>query len=189
MDDPRQQVLGLFDRAAWILTARAGEEMSGLVATFVNTASLVPALPRLVTGLARHHYTWDLIRRSRSFAAHLIDDAQADLIWRFGLESGRQVNKFADLAWRRGQTGSPVLENALAWLDCTVEAELDIGDRTIYVAAVLDGGVNRAGTPVTANRILELATPEQRQRMDDDRHRDARIDEAAMLAWRAARSQ
>ena len=182
---PRQQVLGLFERTAWILTARDGEEMSGLVATFVNTASLVPALPRLVTGLARHHYTWDLIRRSRSFAAHVIDEAQSDLIWRFGLASGRQVNKFADLAWRRGQTGSPVLERAMAWLDCAVEAELDIGDRTIYVAAVLDGGVNRAGTPLTANRILEVATPEQRQRMDEDRRRDEQIDAAAMLAWRA----
>jgi flavin reductase (DIM6/NTAB) family NADH-FMN oxidoreductase RutF len=185
MDDPRQQVLGMFDRTAWILTARVGEEMSGLVATFVNTASLVPSLPRLVTGLARHHYTWDLIRRSRSFAAHLIDEAQPDLIWRFGLESGRRVNKFADLPWRRGQTGSPVLESAMAWLDCAVEAELDIGDRTIYVAAVLDGGVNRAGTPLTANRIHEIATPEQRQRMDEDRHRDEQIDAAAILAWRA----
>ena len=177
----------MFDRTAWILTARDGDEMSGLVATFVNTASLVPALPRLAIGLARHHYTWDLIRRSRSFAAHLIDDAQSDLIWRFGLASGRKANKFAELAWRPGQTGSPVLECAMAWLDCAVEAELDIGDRTIYVAAVLDGGVNRPGTPLSANRIVELATPEQRQRMDEDRHRDAQTDAAAMLAWRAAR--
>ena len=188
MDDSRQQVLGLFDRTAWIVTASVGDEMSGLVATFVNSASLVPALPRLVTGLACHHYTWDLIRRSRSFAAHLVDEAHCDLIWCFGLASGRQIDKFAGLAWHRGQTGSPVLESALAWLDCTVEAELDVGDRTIYVAAVLDGGVNRAGTPLTSNRIFELATPEQRTRMDEDRGRDEQIDAAAMLAWRANRA-
>lgn len=188
MDDPRQDVLRLFDRTAWIVTASHGQEMSGLVATFVNTASLVPALPRLVTGLACHHYTWDLIRRSRSFAAHLVDEAQGDLIWRFGLASGRRIDKFADLAWRRGQTGSPILDNAMAWLDCAVEAELDIGDRTIYVAAALDGGVNRTGTPLTADRIFEIATPEQRRRMDEDRRRDEQIDAAAMLAWRATRA-
>jgi flavin reductase (DIM6/NTAB) family NADH-FMN oxidoreductase RutF len=128
-----------------------------------------------------------LIRRSRSFAAHLVDQPQRDLIWRFGLESGRRTNKFADLGWRRGGSGSPVLETALAWLDCSVEAELDIGDRSIYVGAVLDGGVSRSGIPLTANRIVELASPEQRARMDADRRRDEQIDAAAMLEWRAKR--
>jgi flavin reductase (DIM6/NTAB) family NADH-FMN oxidoreductase RutF len=184
MDDPRQQVLGMFDRTAWIVTASAGDEKSGLVATFVNSASLVPALPRLVAGLARHHYTWDLIRRSRAFAAHLIDEAQVALIWRFGLASGREIDKFAQLAWRSGQTGAPIVEHALSWLECRVEVDLDIGDRTIYVGAVIDGGVNRAGAPLTQKRIFDLATPEQRQRLSTERQRDAAIDEAAMLAWR-----
>jgi flavin reductase (DIM6/NTAB) family NADH-FMN oxidoreductase RutF len=184
MSDPRQQVLGMFDRTAWIVTASAGAEKSGLVATFVNSASLVPALPRLVAGIAQHHYTWDLIRRSRAFAAHLVDESQAALIWRFGLASGREVDKFAQLAWRRGQTGAPIVEDALSWLECRVEADLDIGDRTIYVGAVIDGGVNRPGTALTSNRIFDLATAEQRQRMDADRQHDAAIDEAAMRAWR-----
>lgn len=188
MIDPRQQALALFDRTAWIVTAAAGEEMSGLVATFVNSASLVPALPRLVAGIARHHLTWDLIRRSRSFAAHLIDESQCELIWRFGLESGRHTDKFAGLDWRRGPTGSPLLGSALAWIDCAVEAEFDIGDRTLYVGAGLDGGVNRAGTALTSSRIFELASPDQRQRMDVDRRHDERLDAAAILAWRAART-
>jgi flavin reductase (DIM6/NTAB) family NADH-FMN oxidoreductase RutF len=185
MSDPRQQVLGMFDRTAWIVTASAGGEKSGLVATFVNSASLVPALPRLAAGIAQHHYTWDLIRRSRAFAAHLVDESQAALIWRFGLASGREIDKFAQLAWRRGQTGAPIVEDALSWLDCRVEADLDIGDRTIYVGAVIDGGVNRPGTALTANRIFDLATAEQRQRLDAEHQRDAAIDEAAMRAWRA----
>jgi flavin reductase (DIM6/NTAB) family NADH-FMN oxidoreductase RutF len=188
MDDPRQQVLGLFDRTAWIVTARAGDELGGLVATFVNNASLVQAQPRLAIGIARHHHTWDLIARSRSFAAHLVDEAASALIWRFGLASGRQTNKFAGLDWRRGQTGSPIVEGALAWLDCAVEAELDIGDRTIYVGAILAGGVNRAGTPVTSNGIFTLANADQRARMQEDRRRDEQLDAAAMLAWRAARA-
>jgi len=174
----------MFDRTAWIVTASAGAEKSGLVATFVNSASLVPALPRLVAGIAQHHYTWDLIRRSRAFAAHLVDESQAALIWRFGMASGREIDKFGQLGWRSGLTGAPILDDALSWLECRVEADLDIGDRTIYVGAVTDGGVNRPGAPLTANRVFELATAEQRQRLDSERQRDAAIDEAALLAWR-----
>jgi flavin reductase (DIM6/NTAB) family NADH-FMN oxidoreductase RutF len=180
-----QKVLSLLDGTAWIITSGSAGDTGGLVATFVNNASLVPALPRLVIGIARHHYTWELIQRSRAFAAHLVDEQQCELIWKFGLTSGRRVNKFADVKWRRGQTGSPLLEDALAWVDCSVEAELDIGDRTIYVAAVVDAGVSRPGAALTEQRILALADQDQRARMDEQRRRDEKLDAAAMLAWRA----
>ena len=182
-----QQVLGLADRAAWIITARHGDDMGGLVATFVSNASLVPALPRLTAGIARHHHTWELIQRSRSFAAHLVDESHCELIWRFGLGSGRRSSKLAGVAWRPGQSGSPVLEDALAWLDCSVEAELDIGDRTIFVGRVVDGNVTSPGDPLTANRIFELAGEERLERLQEERHRDEQIDAAAILAWRAGR--
>jgi flavin reductase (DIM6/NTAB) family NADH-FMN oxidoreductase RutF len=185
MDDPRQDVLRLFDRTAWIITASAGGRSSGLVATFVSSASLVPAHPRLAIGIARHHYTWELINRSRSFAAHLVDEAECALIWRFGLSSGRSTDKFEGLEWRARQSGSPIITRAVAWLDCAVEADLDIGDRTIYVGAAIDGGVNRAARPLTFDRILSLANAEQRMQMDEARHRDEELDAAAMLEWRA----
>jgi flavin reductase (DIM6/NTAB) family NADH-FMN oxidoreductase RutF len=187
MTDPRERVLQLFDRTAWIITASADGQTSGLVATFVSNASLVREHPRLAIGIARHHYTWELINRSRSFAAHLVGEAECALIWRFGLSSGRVTNKFGDIEWRHGQTGSPIITSALAWLDCVVEADLDIGDRTIYVGAAVDGGVNGEATPLTSDRIFSLASAEQRTRMDEDRRRDEQLDAAAMLAWRAAR--
>jgi len=180
-----EKVRSLFHATAWIITASHGNDAGGLVATFVSNASLVPALPRLTIGIARHHHTWELIQRSRAFAAHLVDEQQCELIWKFGLASGREVDKLAGLRWRRGQTGSPLLEDALAWADCSVEAELDIGDRTIYVAAVVDANVNRPGVALTDKRVLELATDEQRRRMEEDRRRDQGIDAEALLAWRA----
>ena len=181
-----QQVLGLVDRAAWIITSRYGDELGGLVATFVNNASLVPALPRLVAGIARHHHTWELIQRSRSFAAHLVREDQPEWFWRFGIGTGRDSNKFAGIEWRPGPTGSPVLNDALAWVDCAVETELDIGDRTIYVAAIVNGHVNGTGAAMTSNRLLDIADDERRRRLGEERRRDAALDAAAILKWRAA---
>jgi flavin reductase (DIM6/NTAB) family NADH-FMN oxidoreductase RutF len=47
----------VLDPVLWVVTARCGDEQSGLIATFVPKASLVPALPRMVAAIARHHYT------------------------------------------------------------------------------------------------------------------------------------
>jgi flavin reductase (DIM6/NTAB) family NADH-FMN oxidoreductase RutF len=187
MDDPRTLALAAFDRAVWIVTACAGDERAGLVATFVNSASLVPSSPRLIVGVARHHHSWDVMRRSRAFAAHLLGEDALALVWRFGLSSGRDTDKFLNLAWREERTGSPVIDAALAWLDCRVEAEFDIGDRTIFLGDVVGGGVHGAGPPLTASRVFAAASPVQRRKMDQDRAHDEVLDQAAIVAWRAGR--
>jgi flavin reductase (DIM6/NTAB) family NADH-FMN oxidoreductase RutF len=179
-----RDVLNIIDRTAWVITSSHAHAVGGLVATFVNNASLVPAMPRLAVGIARHHHTWELITSSRAFAAHLVDEANAQLLWCFGIGSGRERNKLAEVRWHRGASGSPILDDALAWLDCAVEAALDIGDRTIFVAAVVGGNVNRHGIPVTANRLMEIAGPERRRDMDAERRRDQELDTAAILKWR-----
>lgn len=181
--------LARFDRTCWIITAASGDARSGLVATFVNSASLVPSLPRLIAGIATHHRTWELIRQNGAFAAHLVDEAEIELVWRFGLQSGRSVDKFAGVAWTPGPTGSPLLGAALAAFDCRVEAEFDIGDRTIFLGEVVASGAPRPGTPLMASRVFALATPEQLRQMDADRVRDEATDAAALLAWRAARGE
>jgi hypothetical protein len=58
---------------------------------------------------AKRHHTHALIEGSGAFAMHLIDETQLDLVWRFGLQSGRDVDKFASQPFRTGITGSPLL--------------------------------------------------------------------------------
>src|SRR5438045_1414450 len=94
-------IAGLFaalDREVWLVTAAAGGRRGGLIATFVNQASIVPDLPRVVIGLARQHHTWELVEASGAFALHLLGEEHLDLVWRFGLPSGRIVDKLADLS-------------------------------------------------------------------------------------------
>src|SRR4051812_8177821 len=105
-------VLKRLDPAVWLLTAEADGRRGGLVATFVNTASIVPELPRVVVGLAKQHHTAGLVAASRAFTLHLLDVAQVDLVWRFGLHSGRDGDKLAGLDVRPG----PRLADAPAWL-------------------------------------------------------------------------
>jgi flavin reductase (DIM6/NTAB) family NADH-FMN oxidoreductase RutF len=187
--DAVRQVLDLFDRAVWVITAGDGDAIGGLVATFVNSASLVRAHPRLAVGIARHHHTFALIRRSRRFAAHLVGEREVDLVWRFGLASGHDVDKYSAMGWRRSERGTPILTNTLGWLECSIEADLDIGDRTIFIGAIVDGGGSATGKPLTAQRVWELATAEQRRRMDEDRRRDETLDASAIVEWRAHRNQ
>lgn len=181
------EVFKLCDRELWLITACADNRQSGLIATNVSGASLVQSLPRVTVGLANHHYTRELIEETRSFCMHLIDETHIDWVWRFGIASGRNVDKLQGVAARSGVTGSPILSEARAWLDCRVESQLDTGDRTLYLAEVLDAGVQRLEPPLTAKRLVELAPADKLEQLKLAVEHDIELDRAAILEWRRQR--
>jgi flavin reductase (DIM6/NTAB) family NADH-FMN oxidoreductase RutF len=184
---PIRNALGLFERVErelWLVTAAHAGARGGLIATFVAPASIVPTLPRIIVGLSKLHETEKLVQASHALAVHLLDESLLELVWRFGLQSGRDVDKFEGLAWRAGPCGSPILDGAMAWLECRVETTTDIGDRTIFLAEVADGESRREGTPLTTRRMSELAPPEKLAVLREQMAVDAEKDTDAIRRWR-----
>jgi flavin reductase (DIM6/NTAB) family NADH-FMN oxidoreductase RutF len=175
------------EREVWIVTAAHAGRRGGLAATFVNPASIVPSMPRIVAGISKAHETRKLIEASRSFAAHLVDESQLELVWQFGLQSSRDADKFAGLQTTTAATGSPILRDALCWLDCRVESQLDTGDRTLYLAEVVDAAVLRESRPLSLQRLLKLATSEKLELLRTQLAADAARDAVEIARWRHTR--
>lgn len=112
-------------------------------------ASVVPTVPRMITNVWKTNYTHDLIRGSGAFAVHLLRTDQMGWVHEFGFFSGRERDKLAKVAHHIGVSGSPILEEALAYLDCRVINTMDGGDMTCFLAEVVDGGFLRPGELMT----------------------------------------
>jgi len=178
------KVYAQLDPPLWLVTAANGGKGGGLIATTVTQASIVAEMPRQLITIDKRHNTHALIEGSGAFAMHLIDETQLDLVWRFGLESGRDVDKLAGLQFHTGATGSPLLPEALAWFDCRVEARMDSGDRTVYLAEVVDGRHQRTGPPLTSRRFFAIAPQEKQKIMGEQYEHDARLDAVSIQGWR-----
>jgi flavin reductase (DIM6/NTAB) family NADH-FMN oxidoreductase RutF len=188
MDAPSiSRYLSQLDHEIWIITAAQAGRRSGLVATFVSRASIVPECPRLLVGLAKTHFTCELIEQSRVFGAHLIAARQLETVWRFGLAHGRDADKFEGLELRDGTTGAPLLADALACLECRVETQMSTGDRTVYLAAVVEGTLQGADAPLTTGGMIVEAGPERLQQLRAQMDCDVVRDAEAIAQWRASR--
>jgi flavin reductase (DIM6/NTAB) family NADH-FMN oxidoreductase RutF len=185
--DAYSEIFERLDRELWLVTARAGERCSGLIAAYVSRVSLVPELPRVTIALAKHHFTHELIEATSAFCMHLVGEDQLDWVWRFGIRPGRDVNKLHGLATSTGVSGAPILRGAPGWLDCRVEARMDTGDRNVYLAEVLDARIERTATPLTIQRLVELAPADKLREMKLALERDVEVDRAAILDWRRQR--
>lgn len=186
---PNEAADALFEqcgRELWLVTAAHEGDRGGLIASFVMKASLTKELPRVAIGIAKHHHTWLLIRRSGSFALHLLGEQNSEFVVRFGLQSGLDVDKLDGVEFGKRQTGSPIVSQTLGWLDCRVETELDIGDRTIFVGEVLDGEAT-TGPVLKTNSLSKMLSPAHLAEMNRSVNLHAELDSEAIISWRQSR--
>jgi flavin reductase (DIM6/NTAB) family NADH-FMN oxidoreductase RutF len=172
------------DREIWLITSRAGDRRGGLVATFVSQASLTPDLPRVLVGVAQQHHTWELIEASGIFAAHLLGPDNLAWVSHFGLQTGRDFDKLIGWPTHTELTGSPILDEAVGWLDCKVEERMHTGDRTVYLAQVVQSQVTNYAPPLTLKQLQNRLPPEVLSEMKRMMHRDGQRDNEAIRRWR-----
>jgi flavin reductase (DIM6/NTAB) family NADH-FMN oxidoreductase RutF len=119
----------------------------------VGAASMDP--PRLIACTSHQNLTHELVDRSGVLAVHVLGRAQAHLVERFGLQSGRFADKFEGLAYRLGETGAPILDDCLGWVEGRVLHSMETGDHTARLLdPVASSLADHGATPLTSFEVL-----------------------------------
>jgi len=127
----------------WVVTARAGEKINGMTAAWATQVSFKPAL--VAVSIAPPRYTHALIKESGYFCMNLLADDQMELAKLFGFKSGKKVNKFKNVAYENALKGSPILKDAVAYVECEVKDVVTTGDHDLFIGEVLDAAVLNEG--------------------------------------------
>jgi flavin reductase (DIM6/NTAB) family NADH-FMN oxidoreductase RutF len=188
--DPIADTLAALWSPLLAITTHHQGRSNGLVAATGVFASLVPEAPRVLVELAKASLTHDLVLASRVFALHTLPATPSDalaaslsLVHTLGMRSGHEGDKMAGIAARPGMTGTPILEEALTYVEARVVATLDAGELTVVLADVVGGGRHRGGEPLTLSVLrehlpkewlAEWAVSRERQTNEARRRRDLR---------------
>lgn len=128
---------------AVVATFTPDHEPCGMTATAFASVSLSP--PLVLACLERTADTHEALHAAGVFSISILADGHEALARRFAGDD--TAAKFADVPWHVAATGAPVLDDALAWLDCRVHSVHEAGDHTIFVGAVIRGDA-RDGDPL-----------------------------------------
>jgi flavin reductase (DIM6/NTAB) family NADH-FMN oxidoreductase RutF len=154
-------VLGKLDSEVFVLTSADGDRRNGQIVCWVLPATIVPEVPRVLVGMGRLTYTQELVKASRRFALNLLGEDQWKWVPHFGFRSGRDTDKFAGVAFERGQaTGSPLLPGIVGYLEAEVRSVLDGGAHLFYLADVLAGQLLADREPLRLSQLPSLLPPE-----------------------------
>jgi flavin reductase (DIM6/NTAB) family NADH-FMN oxidoreductase RutF len=128
--DRFRQVLGHLPTGVTVVTAH---DPLGPVAMSANSVTSVSLRPPLILFCpAKSSSTWPRIRDSGRFCVNVFAAHHREISQRF---SRRGIDRFAGVAWHSRPSG-PALDDAVAWIECTIDAVHEAGDHLIVVGAV-----------------------------------------------------
>lgn len=126
-----RDVLGHYCTGVAVITAMDGDEPVGFSCQSFQSLSLRP--PMVSFAPATTSTTWPRIRRAGAFAANILTTEQDELGRGFAVSG---ADKFAGVSWRPGRVGAPLLEGALATVECEIAGEVEAGDHVIVLGRV-----------------------------------------------------
>ena len=129
-----RDVMAHFTTGVTVVTSLAPDgRLCGLTVNSVASVSLKPLL--VLVCVDRRAASHDCIAASGAFAVSVLGRPHEGLARRFSL--GAHSDRFEELNYRIEVTGSPVLEDALAWFDCQVTEVHQGGDHSIVLGEVV----------------------------------------------------
>jgi flavin reductase (DIM6/NTAB) family NADH-FMN oxidoreductase RutF len=131
-----------FASGVTIVTVTRDGEMHGMTASSFASVSLEP--PSILVSLDKTSKTRTMIGETGSFAVNILAKGQEEIARAFARVGD---DKFGDMARETAPGGAPLIEGALAWLECRTTQVVDGGDHEVFIAEVLATG-GAAGEPL-----------------------------------------
>ena len=134
-----------FPAGVTLVTIAAGDIRHGL--TVSAFASVSPIPPLVAVMIDHQHRGYELLERpDAAFAVNVLAEDQRDLSDRFAW-TRESEDRFSAGRWTVAATGAPVLEDAVAWLDCTIFSRHAAGTHSLYIGRVEASAVPRPDAP------------------------------------------
>lgn len=139
----------LVNRVCWkipnalaLVGSRSGDEWNAMTTTWITQLSMEPVL--IGIGVDNTAITHRLISASGSFTVNLWPADDTKVFVKFSKPAVKDEMTLNGRAIAIATTGAPVFAEALAWVDCEVRHQLDLGTHTLFVGELVDAAINDA---------------------------------------------
>jgi flavorubredoxin/flavin reductase (DIM6/NTAB) family NADH-FMN oxidoreductase RutF len=141
LDADLEKALGRISSGLYIITAQKGELTSAMLASWVNQASFQPL--GFTVAVAKDRAIESLMQVGDQFVLNILEEGKhLPLMKHFLKRFAPGADRFAGVRTRPATNGSPILADALAYLECEVATRMEVSDHWIVYCTVQDGKVS-----------------------------------------------
>ena len=142
-----RDLMARFATGVTVVTARHGPLLAGMTANAIASISIDP--PLMMASVARKAETHGAVIGSHAFAISVLADDQQPLAECFARPTtAEKLTGFCNAGWHEAETGSPILEGALAYFDCRLTERHSGGDHTLFIGEIVAAGFREDAEPL-----------------------------------------
>jgi flavin reductase (DIM6/NTAB) family NADH-FMN oxidoreductase RutF len=137
-DKLRRRVLWTMPTGLYIIGSRAGERRNGMTANWCMQVSFDPKL--VGVSIDKAAVTHELITEGGVFSVNLLPREDRAIVRKFTkpVDVDPLAMTLNGFAFHDGLTGAPILDQAVAYLDCEVRQPVDVGGHTFFIGEIVD---------------------------------------------------
>ena len=155
MDDAaRKTALRMIPYGLYVMTAEHGDEIAAATVNWVTQTAFAP--PLVVVGVKVDSGAYTVGRAAGHFALNVLGKGQQGVAFGFFKPAEKDGNTISGEPYRKGSTGAPLLDNAIASVECRLVEVLERGDHHIFVGEVVDAHVARQPEGRPDEAVLEM---------------------------------
>lgn len=124
-------VYGRFPTGVMAICAMHEDDPVGFAASSFNTVSMSP--PLVAVSVQRGSGTWPLLAASPRIGLSVLADDQLALCTQL---SKRTFDRFVGAEWSATADGAVLVEGAAAWLECSLDEAIPVGDHEMAILRV-----------------------------------------------------
>ncbi len=144
--DDYRRLIGCFATGVTIITMARGDEVRGMTANAVTSLSLDPLL--LLICVDKRTITHQFLEQAQAFAVNILAEDQEQVSRALASHDSEDARRLIGYRYHVGQTGAPILDDCLAYVECRVTEILPGGDHSIFIGKVEAGDVMRDVPPL-----------------------------------------
>lgn len=137
--DAKKHALRMIPYGLYVLTARTDDSVSAATVSWITQAAFDP--PRIVVALRNDSGIWHQVRTAGTFVVNILGTGQKALASTFFRHVEPEGDTLGGAKFHGGSTGAPILDDVPAYLECRVTESFDAGDHTLFVADIVEVGV------------------------------------------------
>ncbi len=144
--DTYRSLIGQFATGVTVVTTNVGGRLHGMTANAVCSLSLDPL--QLLVCVDRESNCYSQMQAAEAFGVSILAADQEEVSNRFARTTKPAEGSLQGVEYRLGSLGEPLIEDALAHLECRIADRLDGGDHIIVIGDVVAGGQAREAAPL-----------------------------------------
>ena len=135
-------VLRKIPHGVYVVGVKQDAQLNAFTATWFTQVSFTP--PLVALGIKRNSHSFEMIKQGRVFSVNLLGKDQKSVAEHFVKPATVVGEKLKEVRHRIGKTGAPVLDEAIAYVECEVrEIANERGDHAVVIGEVVEAGVHR----------------------------------------------